>query len=186
MSNYDVIADIGETLKKLLWENFKQDPAVTDIIGSEDEISIDSPDEMENGKRLSLFLYRVVENGHIKNRDMTAVNTNRFQYPPFVVDLLFLVTCCTQNRKDDHLLMGKVMQIFHDHTVLKGSELKGSLNGTGEEFRVQFHTLSFEENMNLWQSFREKSFKLSVCYRVTSIEIDSTRKKETVRILPGD
>lgn len=182
MSNYDVFADIGETLKKLLWENFEADLAITDIIGSEEEITLDSPDEMEEGKKLSLFLYQLVENGHLKNREMNALNTDRLQYPPLAVDLLFLVTCSTEDRKKDHLLLGKIMQVFNDHAVLKGSELKGGLNGTDQEFRLVFHTLPFEETMNLWQSFREKSFKLSVCYRVTPIEIDSTRQKDIVRV----
>lgn len=182
MSNYDVIADIGETLKKLLWENIEPDPAFADIIGSEDEITLDSPDEMEEGKKLSLFLYQVVENGHLKNREMAAVNTSHLQYPPLVLDLLFLLTCSTADRKKDHLLLGKIMQIFNDHAVLKGSGLKGSLNGTDEEFRLVYYTLPFEETMNLWQSFREKSFKLSVCYRVTPVEIDSTRQQEVSRV----
>jgi hypothetical protein len=185
MSEYDVIADIGETLKKLLWEAIEPNPAFKDIIGSEDEITLDSPNEMEAGKKLSLFLYQLTENGHMKNREMTAVNNSnngRLQYPPLVVDLLFLVTCSTQNRKNDHLLMGKVMQIFHDHAVLKGSELKGSLDGTAEEFRLVFHTIPFEENFHLWQSFRDTSFKLSVCYRITPVKIDSTRQKQVTRV----
>jgi len=186
MSDYNIIADIGETLKKLLWENFESDPNIfPQIIDSEDHITLVSPDEMDaaNPKKLSLFLYQVIENSHMKNQEMMTVNTGLLQYPSLIMDLLFLVTCSTDDRKKDHILMGKVMQIFHDHAVLKGSILQGSLNGTAEEFRIVFFTLPFEETMNLWQSFREKTFKLSVCYRVTPVKIDSTRQKEITRVV---
>ena len=185
MSDYNVIADIGETLKKILWENFEADPNLYPlIIDSEEQITLFSPDEMDEGnpKKLSLFLYQVTENGHMKNREMITVNSRTHQYPPLAVDLLFLVTCNTDDRKKDHILMGKVMQVFHDHAVLKGSILRGSLEGKEAEFRLIFNGLPLEETMNLWQSFREKSFKLSVCYRVAPVEIDSTRQKGAERV----
>lgn len=185
MSEYNVIADIGDTLKKILWENFETDAAIyPQIIESEDQITLVSPDEMDDGnlKKLSLFLYQVIENGHMKNSEMIAVNTAHLQYPPLALDLLFLVTCSTDDRKKDHLLLGKVIQVFHDNAVLKGSVLQGGLAGSGEEFRLVFHTLPFEETINLWQSFRDKSFKLSVCYRVTPVKIDSTRQRGISRV----
>jgi hypothetical protein len=185
VSDYNVIADIGDTLKKLLWENFETDAAIYPIIiESEDQIALVSPDDMDEGtpRKLSLFLYQIIENGHMKNSEMITVNTAHLQYPPVILDLLFLVTCSTDDRKKDHLLLGKVMQVFHDNAVLKGSVLQGTLAGSGEEFRLVFHTLPFEETINLWQSFREKSFKLSVCYRVTPVKIDSTRQREISRV----
>jgi hypothetical protein len=184
MSDYNVIADIGETLKKILWDSFDKDDNINkEIVVSEEQITLVSPDEMDEEKKLSLFLYQVSENGHMKNQEMTGMNSGAYRYPPLAVDLLFLVTCNTDDRKKDHILMGKVMQVFHDNAVLKGSILRGSLEGTDEEFRLIFNGLPLEETMNLWQSFREKSFRLSVCYRVTPLEIDSTRKKEVARVI---
>ncbi len=183
MSDYSAIADIGETLKKLLWENFAGDLTITEIVGSEAQITLLSPDEMDEGSsKISLFLYQITENSHMKNQEMMAVNNGTLQYPPLTVDFLFLVTCHTDDRSTDHLLMGKIMQIFHDQAVLKGSTLKGNLAGSQEEFRLVFYTLPFEETINLWQSFREKSYRLSVCYRVTPVQIDSTRQKEMARV----
>jgi hypothetical protein len=185
VSDYNVIADIGETLKKILWERFETDPNIyPQIIDSEDHITLFSPDEIDEGnpKKLSLFLYQLTENGYMKNQEMTVVNYGTYRYPPLAVDLLFMVTCNTDDRKKDHILMGKVMQVFHDHAVLKGSILRGNLEGTDEEFRLIFNGLPLEETMNLWRSFQEKSFKLSVCYRVTPVEIDSTREKEVARV----
>jgi hypothetical protein len=177
MSNYNVIADIGKTLKALLWERFITDDSINpDIIDSEGQITLGSPEEMDENKKLSLFLYRVVENGIMKNREMAVEDSGLCRYPPLAVDLLFLVTCSTGDTIKDHILIGKIMQVFHDHAVLKGSILQGGLNGTGQEFRLIFHGLPFEETMNLWQSFREKSFKLSICYRVTPAAIDSSRE----------
>lgn len=186
MSNYNIIADIGETLKKLLWEHFLVDNNIyPQIIDSEDLITLASPEEMDNvtPKKLSLFLYQIVENSFMKNQEMAIVNTDTLQYPPLILDLIIMVTCNTDDRRKDHILLGKVMQVFHDHAVLKGSILQGSLSGSQDEFRIVYYTLPFEETIQIWQSFSETSFKLSVCYRITPIKVDSTRQKEISRVL---
>jgi hypothetical protein len=183
MSNYQVIADLEKTLKTLLWENIAADENIfPTVINSDEQITLVSPDEMDEGKKLSLFLYRVMEDSHMKNQEMINVQPGLLQYPPLVMELLFLVTCNTGNLEQDHMLMGKVLQVFNDHAILKGPVLRGSLEGTDEEFRIVFYALPFEETINLWQSFREKSFMLSFGYRVTPVEIDSTRQKKVERV----
>ena len=38
--------------------------------------------------------------------------------------------------KNAHKLLGKVMQIFYDHPIIKGTNLKGILQNTAEEIRI--------------------------------------------------
>ena len=186
MSDYVVVADIGDTLKKLLWENIKTDSRIhPHIIDSEDDITLFSPEEMDAGdtKKLSLFLYQITENPYLKNQEMQSTNSAMLKYVPLALDLFYLITPKTNDRKKDHILLGKVMQTFYDNAIVKGSILQGSLKGTTEELRITLYSLPFEEMIRLWNSFSEKSFKLSVCYQVTPIKIDSTRKIEAKRVV---
>ena len=186
MSDYIVIADVGDTLKKLLWENIKTDSRIhPDIIDSEDDITLFSPEEMDAGdtKKLSLFLYQITENPYLKNQEMQSTNSAMLKYVPLALDLFYLIAPKTDDRKKDHILLGKVMQTFYDNAIVKGSILQGSLKGTTEELRITLYSLPFEEMIRLWNSFSEKSFRLSVCYQVTPVKIDSARKIEAKRVV---
>jgi len=185
MSDYPVIADVGNTLKKLLWENIKNDAKVNSIIDAEANITLESPAEMQtdNNKKLSLYLYRIVENQFLKNQEITNNDPEKIKSNPLAIDLFYLVTPGTADREKDHILLGKVMQVFHDHAVVRGSILTGdTLVGSDVQLRLVFYSLPFEEIIQLWQSFSEKSFHLSVCYQVTPIRIDSTREIEAKRV----
>ena len=75
------------------------------------------------------------------------------------------------------------MNVLSDNAVLRGSVLKGGLEGTDEEFRITLNPVSLDELNRLWNSFYDKSFKLSVCYMVAPVKIDSTRLVEAKRVL---
>lgn len=181
MSDYTVFKDIGETMKQLLEANLQ--PLVTS--GNVVFLSPADVETVENDSShtLSLFLFKVEANPHMNNREMQNINHTKLKQPPITMDLFYLVTPFAKERSDEHLILGKVIQTFHEHAILKGSVLRGDLEGTGEEFRVTLFSLPFEEMFHLWQSFSEKSFRLSICYKVTPAEIDSTREMETKRVV---
>lgn len=178
MSEYSVIQDIGATMKKLLKEEFES-------LGAPVNIVFESPSEIQdsNTHTLSIFLFKVEENPHLNNREMQNVNHETLKPPPIVLDLFYLITPFASDRSEEHLMLGRVMQIFYDNSVLKGRILRGDLEGTSVEFHVALYSLPFEEMFQLWQSFTEKSFGLSVCYKVTPVEIDSTREMEAKRVM---
>lgn len=186
MSHYTIIADVGDTLKKLLWENIKTDPRIhPDIIDSEDDITLFSPEEMDAGntKKLSLFLYQITENPYLKNQEMQNTDSATLKCVPLALDLFYLITPKTDDRKKDYILLGKVMQTLYDNAIVKGSILQGTLAGTTEQLRVILYSLPFDEMIRLWSSFSEKSFRLSVCYQVTPVTIDSTHEIEAKRVV---
>jgi hypothetical protein len=179
MSDYNAISDVGKILIKLLWDNIKDDSHVSSIIESDDQITLSSPDE--TAKKLSLFLYQVMENAYLKNEEMQSLNSKKLKYPPLTLSLFYLVTPHTQNMDSDHIILGKVMQIFHDNSILRGSVLPDSL--VGEELRLILNPLSMEELNKIWTVIsKTKTYKLSVCYEVTPVAIDSMREREVTRV----
>ena len=182
MSDYTAIADVGKTLKKLLWDNIKDDNTAKSIIESEDQITLSSPEEIESDKRLSLFLYQVTENDYLKNQEMQSVNSTKLKYPPLSVNLFYMVMPHTQNREKDHIIVGKVMQIFYDNAILRGSILQGSL--AGDELKLILNTLSIDELNKIWNVMsKSKPYKLSVCYEVTPVKIESMRERKVKRVI---
>jgi hypothetical protein len=182
MSNYTAISDVGKTLIKLLWDNIKDDGTANSIIGSEDQISLSSPEEIEQDKKLSLFLYQVSENAFLKNEEMRSLNTKKLKYAPLFLNLFFLVTPHTQNRNNDHIILGKVMQIFHDNSILRGSVLHENL--VGEELRLILTHLSIDDLNKIWNVIsKSKTYRLSVCYEVTPVGIESMREREVTRVI---
>jgi hypothetical protein len=179
MSEHTVLQDIGLTLKHLLEKNIP--PALV----SPDNIELESPNKTgdESGRKLSIFLFKVEENPHLKNQERYNMNHTTLKPSPLSLDLYYLITPFANDRSDEHLILGKVMQILHDHAIIRVPIPRGDLEGTDDEFRVTLFSLPFEEMFQLWQSFSERSFSLSVCYKVTPVEIDSTRELAAKRVV---
>lgn len=189
MSEYSVIHSVGETLKSLIWEN--RDIVISDpnLLGNTDDqrISFEPPfklfkDTEENNIFLSLYLYRIMENADMKNRRLEPQQNNSFlKYPPLFLNLFYLITPLAKEAKHNHSLLGKVMQIFHDNGIIKGSELKGVLANTNTELRLILNPISMEDITKLWSSFL-RPYHLSVSYEVKVIEIDSERETGGERV----
>ena len=183
MSSFTVIGDLGETLIKLLdddpWDGM--DP------GSKPEITLKSPIEIEeegtSNNKVSLFLYHIQVNPHLRNEEPPITNDTAVLLPPLVVDLSYMVTPYSDDKTDEKLILGKVMQIFHDNSSLKGSLLQGDLSGTDEAFKLLLCTITLEDLARVWDAFQEVAYRLSVVYTIPGVYIDSTSTLEVKRVL---
>ncbi len=172
-----ILRNVGETLQTLLKEN----------IAVLDEVLFESPADMTvptgNKGNLSLFLYQVMENIHLRNRNLEARGPERLGHSPVILDLHYLATPYAKNREGEFDLLEKVVRTFYDHATLRGSVLKGMLLDSGnEELRVEPHYLSLEELNHLWSTFT-KPLKPSIAYIVTPVRIPSTRELGTQRVV---
>lgn len=188
MSDYTAIADVGETLVELLKGNMQ------DIIPA-DSIALVSPGEIE-GKdniRLSLFLFQVDENIHLKNLDMEVLGPSKLRAPPLALDLYYMLTSYpssgiqdrTERTAEEHRILGRAMQILHDNPILTGSALKGSISAHDTELHVIVTSMSLDDMSKIWSTFKDKSFRPSVCYQVTPVKIESSLEKKIIRVTGG-
>jgi hypothetical protein len=184
MSNYTAISNVGKTLVSLLWNSIKEDPQVNSIITNEDQISFSSPKEIESegSKKLSLFLYHITQFSEMRNQEMPIKDSNTLGRPPLYLTLHYLITPSTQNRESDQILLGKIMQIFLDNAILRGSTLKGSLLENGDELRLVMDPLSIDDLNKLWAIF-DKHYKLCLSYSVSPVKIESTREVKVTRVV---
>jgi hypothetical protein len=173
MAGTTAIKDVGETLVNL----FKNKMNLDIVLGS--------PGEIDEDSKLSLFLFQVLENIHLKNREMQQIDSNKLKYPPLSLDLYYLLTAhfpqeTTAKTYDAHKLLGQAMQVLYDNAILTGDDLHGSLKNSIEELHITLNPMGLEDITNIWNTFQNKSYKPSVCYVVSPVNIESARPPEAV------
>jgi hypothetical protein len=178
MSEYTVIDDISTTLISLLRTN-------TGGLVAPDHITVASPSDIVEDAlpRLALFLYHIGENKHLKNQELRTDETGNPRFPSLPLELHYLLTAYAQTRETEQQLIGRAMQILHDHAVIRGSLLLGSLSGTFEEVIVHFLPLTMDDMNKLWSMFGSMPYRLSITYRVYTAFIDSMRERVEGRVI---
>ena len=178
MSNYTALAEVGESLAGVLWQEIQLDPVVNALIDTENKISLKSPADLANdlSVRLSIYLYRVVEDPFTKNQFPVMGNGAQLRKAPLTLDLFYLITPLVGEPRDQQIVLGKVMQVLYDRAILEGSDLVGSLAIANEPLRAILNPVSLEETARVWQAL-ELSYRLSVCYVVRIAMVDSTREQ---------
>lgn len=178
MAGYAVISEVSRLLVETLRDGF--DPgSPEEVLVDRERVGLASPDDAGNLLSLTLYLYRISENSHMKNRERLEVDGTRYKRPPLALDLYYLLTAHSapagdndQDQVDPHLLLGRGMQILHDDTVLEEV-------GDDEEVYVSIYPQSMDEMANIWNTFQDESFQPSVSYLVSPVIIDSAREETT-------
>jgi hypothetical protein len=196
MGDFTIIGVTSDILKSLLFLNLKE---TFDTSFSINNISLASPKEIEDEPRgsirLSLFLYQVVENAYIKNRPMENLGIGELKYPPLSLNFYYLITPYAGTSEettdwDRYTILGKTMQSLYDNAVLKGPVLLDVLKEVQHEdyysqidrICITLNPISLDDLTKIWNSL-DTPMKLSVCYEVRVVMIESERMKTVSRIV---
>ena len=183
MSDYNAVADVGSSLIKLLWDSMGADDAFKKNTGlnSESQIVLSTPESLKDDQKLSIFLYQIVEDTYQKNQDRSWSGSDKLKAQSMPLSLFYLITPNTKDGLKDQILIGKVIQIFNDHHVLRSPFLKGSL--VGEELDLIFNPLSIDDINKIWSVISKSNpYMFSIYYEVTRLRIDSTREEDVKRV----
>lgn len=148
-------------------------------------VSLRTPQEMEGRQQgVSLWLYRVTRDDALLNRAPERVRVDRLRRTPLPVRLHYLVTPLTDRNspsgpETEQVILGKVLQTFHDYAILRGSSLQDDFRGTDVELNVRLEPMSLEEITRVWDAL-EGSYQLSVSYEVSVVTIRSERELEDI------
>ena len=181
MSDYRVLQDISLYLRRLLFENLSGNDSVASQFASENSISLDSPPRIADNSapnadqaRLSLYLYQVTPNAHLNNRPMIPAGPGRQQHPPLSLNLYYLLTPISQAPEDNLVILGRCLQVLAANSIIRANFLDSWLRPEPPEVRVTINPVSLEELTRVWNAFSE-TYRLSVCYLVQVVSIDSAR-----------
>ena len=155
MSDYKVLAEVGQSLINLIWEAIQADPDLFALINNPALISLESPAEHQentDAALLSVYLYRITEDAFMKNRPPVEGTGGKLRNPPMALDLYYLITPLLKAPRDQQIVLGKVMQILYDRPTLEGPELAGTLGTSGDIVRVIFNTVPLQEVSWVWQA----------------------------------
>jgi hypothetical protein len=156
VSDYKIIFEIDKLLQRTLWEGFAGDSALTpEHVPNAESIFLTSPAEIAvaNERSVSLWLYQV----RVNEAANFAPPTGRGS--PLRVDLVYVITPFTGSPEGNHLVLGRILKIFHETSVLQLA---------GEALSV---AVNQQELVDAWHALRQP-FRLSVCCVVRSVKIE--------------
>ncbi len=177
MSASTVIGDATQTLQELL----KNEQQPKELFA----ISLESPAEetVETSMqpKISLYLFRVAENMFAKNQDWQPIGTEILHYPPLALDLFYILTPFAENKLDEQRILGEAMRVLYDHSIIKAPLLKGVLENSEQELKVDLCQFSLEDLARIWSAFN-KPYRLSVCYELRIVMMDSLFEQTVRRV----
>jgi hypothetical protein len=178
--SYSNIRYASKTLAGRVWNAMKDDKQLSAIIRDPEQIRFVSPKEAaQKPPQISIYLYNVTELASMRNQPTATQNPSK---PPLYLNLRYLITPLTENVEDDQVLLGKILQIFHETPILRGSNLQGPLSEAGEDLKVVLDPLNFEELGKIWGMF-EAPYRLSVGYSVYPVKIEDSVKPDEKSVI---
>jgi hypothetical protein len=171
VSDYTSLAAVSLALQKLLDAEITQssDPQLNGV-----KAFLYSPKRMkeENESGISLWLYRVNREADTLNRPPERIAPNRLRPQPLPLTLYFLITPMLSEPRDEQAVLGKIVQVLHDHAIVGGAQVGPVLGADGTELHIVLDGLTLEELARVWDVLKEP-YQLSVCYIVQTVSIDS-------------
>jgi hypothetical protein len=188
---YTALRATSQTLAAYIQQRLEADPNLAPFFGSSGNmaVSLNTPQEMTQNtppqQGVSVWLYRVIRDEQRLNTPPERLGPNQLRYPPLPLCLHYLVTPIIDSNDSragpevEQTVLGKVLQIFHDHPRLRGTDLRDDFSGTTIELHVRLEPLTLEEITRVWEAL-DSSYQLSVSYEVSVVNIASAMEPESV------
>lgn len=183
---YTALHATSQTMAEFIRSRIQDDLVLNGFfVAASMEVSLSTPEEMTNRpvQGLSVWLYRLIRDEQRLNDPPVRVSPTELRPVPLPLRLHYLITAVTNIATGDpgteQLLIGKVLQAFHSHPVLRGADLRGDFAGTNVELKVRLETMNLEEITRVWEAL-EGSYQLSVSYEVSIVNIDPDLEPERV------
>lgn len=182
--NNEAIGEVTIAIRNLLQQG----------LGNDYKVSLCSLwEDFGDEEGVNLFLYKVEENAQWKNMDWPGERSNptKMQRPPLSLDLFYLlnpyapkVTETTADIAQIPRILGKAMQILHENSVLNDvhnpyfdadndQHFSEDLRNSFEKIKITLNPIELEEMLKIW-SMGDKSYRLSVAYHVSLVQIAPT------------
>lgn len=180
MANFRAIHSVGNSLATWLKNSFPTELAA----GNSFDIRLISGGEMNDPEEpvagLTLFLYRVTVNEHLRN----AKNPNdpAGSRAPLSLDLHYLMTVWAGTPDVEHVVLGWALDRLHQSPVLDLSALTPDAEWTaGDVVQLIPAELSTEDIMRIWDALRP-SYRLSVSYIARVVRMGGTAEKAAAAV----
>ncbi|MDL0433538.1 Pvc16 family protein [Marinobacter sp. TBZ242] len=181
MSNYTIIERVSEELRRQIFSALDEAPdtefSVTDAATN---IALEPPGEnLNNQVVVSLYLYHISQQQRPRNPMPLRSGAGEEKHPPLPLQLKYLLLP-VDNETNNQLMLGRILQHFHDHPVLEsiaGEALDSSFGREQDQIRVIAEDIPLEQLTQLWNAFSQP-MRLATMLRVDGVAIDSYRSPQ--------
>jgi hypothetical protein len=192
LSSIEIINHVNTALFNLLRESLREP------LGPDLNITFGSPADEDgsgdNAPRLYVFLYNIIEDGFSKNRpDEFRGGARLFSFkPPLAVNLYYMLTPFSAPRSSTtadppdrvqaHTMIALAMRAFYDNGLVNPKYFPANTTLGESQVRISSVQMNLEEITKIWSSFN-KPFRLSMCYEVSIVQIQSEGKPKEIHLV---
>lgn len=188
MSQFEVIKDIGETMKSLLEESFKS-AGFTTV-----NISVEKPkkDNIKNLPTVNCYMYHLSFDSRYRERTQTLVSAytkdgrivEYYRDAPVHMMAHYILSVWGNSPAEENLLTGLAVKTLLENPILTGENLKGDSFFPDDKINVYPNLQSdFNDVLSFWRSLSEE-LRPAVFYFVR-FRIESERKSPEVKRVTG-
>jgi hypothetical protein len=172
MANVSAIYSVGDSLAAYLRHAYELSreaeglPSATfELVHAGKMIAGDTADDPVTKPGVSLYLYRVTVNEHLRNAG------DDYGKPPLTVNLHYLLTVWAEEAKAEHQILAWAMRTFHTHQGLSPSDLTPDGGwATGELVQIIPAEISLEDTTRIWNGLH-RPFRPSLTYIARGVKI---------------
>jgi hypothetical protein len=175
MSDFTAIERVSRALQKVLTDGLVTVDGAIPPVAQLDNLQ---PPPGGQPPVLTLFLYEIVEDHTIRNRDqrqelLTTPGGPRYRVvrPPMPLVLRYLITSWAADRNTEQLIIGRAMQVLYERQVRRGADLDPTLDFP--LLSITLAPLSLDERSRVWWAIQQP-YRLSLNYEVRVVDIDVT------------
>ena len=188
MSQFEVIKDIGETIKNLLEESFKK-AGFTTV-----NISVDKPkkDNIKNLPTVNCYMYHLAFDQRYRERSDTLVSqymkdgriVEYYRDAPVHMLAHYIVSVWGNSPAEENLLTGLAVKTFLENPLLTGEQLRGESFFPDDKLNV-YPNLQADYNdvLSFWRSLNEE-LRPAIYYFVR-FRIESDRRSSEIQRVVG-
>ncbi|MBK1874910.1 MULTISPECIES: DUF4255 domain-containing protein [unclassified Marinobacter] len=181
MSNYTIIERVSKEIRQQIFVALSEAPGTQfSVTGAASNIVFAAPGEnLNNQVVVCLYLYNISQQQRQRNPMPLRSGAGEEKFPPLPVQLRYLMLP-VDNEINNQLMVGRILQHFHDHPVLKsvdGEPLDSSFGREQDQIRVIPEDIPMEQITQLWNAFNQP-MRLASFLRVDGVAIDSHRSPQ--------
>lgn len=179
MSGFSILQDTTLELRRQILTALDRTPDTDFNLGdSIDRLFLGPPpDQPGESVFATLFLYHIDLDKHLRNQRLLPDrdDPDSLKRPPLPLQLRYLFTPVDEDEAQNQLVLGRVLQHFHDEpmiTSVMSTPLTDSFGGASPTLRVKPDMLSLEQLSQIWNALAG-SYRLSISFLVEIVAVDS-------------
>lgn len=177
MPSFSVLHDISRALQQQIIVALTGSPDISFDVDDTTIVLAPPSEGLTSDVVASLYLYHIAIDPHLRNQPRLTdpADPALLIRPPLPLHLRYLFVPLDDDEAANQLLLGRVLQHFHDTPTFRpapGSPLAINRGGVPEVLRVRPDLPGFEALSQLWSAL-SRPYRLSAGFLVDTVAVDS-------------